>query len=288
MPMTSEELFKKWQGWILGDLRDQFEQIANNHYIFDQFMLSINPIIDSLPNQGIATWMAMNHFDSMCLAIRRQVDTDRGSISLRNLLTSILDNIEDLSHDDFAKNNPIYRSDPSQPFDKEGLRTSIEAQITAMDRELKGIKQFVNKSIAHTDRDRSKHTPPNTEKLYSCILNLHRIYRNWAFFIAGVPTGSENPNHLDISSSIKLPGEAYQQQFSRLWKSNQVASESLLEAVSRLAAKAVQEGQNDLAFSLTAVVHASENGTAESLAALLRSVSLPSPSQEFLKSEYQK
>jgi hypothetical protein len=87
--MTDDERFKRWGEWIIVIHEDVENAILNRH-----IRQEVAAVIDANPRiqrpSAFYEWMAAIYSDSGLMAVRRQLDKDKQSLSLARLLTEII------------------------------------------------------------------------------------------------------------------------------------------------------------------------------------------------------
>ena len=99
--MTNDQQFRKWGKWIVVIHEDVEAAILNGH-----IRREVAAIIDANPriqrSSAFYEWMAAIYSDSGLMAVRRQLDKDKQSISLARLLTEIVGAPQALSRGRFV------------------------------------------------------------------------------------------------------------------------------------------------------------------------------------------
>lgn len=174
---------RKWRRWI--KIIDQviLDSIREDKLVFDSYysLLESNTVISTQWN--FHQWLLQNHGRSLMLQVRKLVDSDSRTYSLRKLLGEIANNPESLTkrsfvaayqkhHRDIAANNwAKYVHGKSVPHLPESVPLK---DIELLERLSKRVCILVNKDVAHLDRRRRKRTT-NFDKLYDLLKQLVSI-----------------------------------------------------------------------------------------------------------------
>lgn len=174
---------RKWRRWIKVIDQVIFDSIRKDKLVFDNYYA----LVES--NTGISTpwnfhqWVLQNHGRSLMLQVRKLVDSDPRTYSLRKLLGEIANNSESITKRSFvaaypkhhrdiaAKNWANYVHGESVPH--------LPKSVPLKDIELlkclsKRVCILVNKEVAHLNRQRRKRTT-NFDELYDLLMQLVSI-----------------------------------------------------------------------------------------------------------------
>jgi hypothetical protein len=169
--MTDDERFKKWGEWIMVIYED-VENAIQSRRIHNEIgaILQANPRLWR-DNNSFYRWMASNYEDSILMAVRRQVDADKQSISLTRLLEEIICYPQVLSRERFigqvvVQNLPGTEDAVNRAFDYYAASDANHINADAVRTELcdlrartEGIKSYTNKRVAHFDAKGPKDSP---------------------------------------------------------------------------------------------------------------------------------
>lgn len=157
MEKKKEKKICLWRKEIEKITRDISELLLNRYFYRElQNIVTSNATI----NKGNHFWDSLknNYIDSVVLVIRRQMDTDKRSRSLMNLLNDIFDNPEILTKKWFASNysNKILNLGNGDFESHFGGGTYIDPSIVYADigeikHKTKKVVLYVNQAVAHTD-----------------------------------------------------------------------------------------------------------------------------------------
>jgi hypothetical protein len=174
---------RKWRRWIKVIDQVIFDSIREDKLVFDNYyaLVESNKAISSPWN--FHHCVLQNHGRSLILQVRKLVDSDSRTYSLRKLLGEIANNPESITkrsfvaayqkhHRDIATNNwAKYVHGKSVPH----LPKSVPLKdIELLKRLSKRICILINKDIAHLDRRRRKWTT-NFDELYDLLKRLVSI-----------------------------------------------------------------------------------------------------------------
>ena len=174
---------RKWRRWIKVIDQVIFNSIREDKLVFDNYyaLVESNKAISSPWN--FHSWVLQNHGRSLMLQVRKLVDSDRRTYSLRKLLGEIANNPGSITkrsfvaaykehHRDIAAVNWARYVGGTSVLQ---LPNSVPLQdIELLDRLSKRICVLVNKDVAHLDRRRRKRTT-NFNELYYLLRKLVSI-----------------------------------------------------------------------------------------------------------------
>lgn len=183
--MTDHETFKRWGGTIM-TIHASIEDAVLRRKIFRETVKVVNANPNIQRESAFWDWMGAAHVESMLMTIRRQVDQDRRSVSLHNLLTEIRDYPQALSRQNvLAMLPPEVHQFGNARFDLfvgEGCAHAdtkvIADDLAALGRQTEVVRRYANKRVAHYD-ERGPTTIPTFEDLddaLDVILGLFRRY----------------------------------------------------------------------------------------------------------------
>jgi hypothetical protein len=162
MSNQTNDLYLKWSKWI--DVLDT--EILNLHtqrHIFQevQNILRANPKMQSPDDFNF--WLAVWYASAMSVAVRKQADNDKDSISYQRLLEGIKANPTVISRERFKKNFVngwnYSEADANEGFDQligSGRQyidpTIVDREINELGTKTDKLSHYVNKRIAHHDK----------------------------------------------------------------------------------------------------------------------------------------
>ena len=174
---------RKWRRWIKVIDQTIFDSIREDKLVFDNYyaLVKSNKAISSPWN--FHHWVFQNHGRSLMLQVRKLVDSDSRTYSLKKLLGEIANNPKSITkrsfvaayqkhHREIAANNwAKYVQGKSVPH----LPKSVPLKdIELLKRLSTRICILVNKDVAHLDRRRRKRTT-NFDELYDLLKRLVSI-----------------------------------------------------------------------------------------------------------------
>lgn len=165
--MTPKEKAKMRRKWKrrLKKIIGEIQNLLMSQYIFQEIgkIVESNPRTQSPPLYK--RWMINNYVARMTVGIRRLTDRDPRTISLYNLIEDIADNPKAVGRDYFFHRYPKSMRDGGlatrdfQEFANKGQKfinpKKLRRDSKKLLRESKRIKDFVDKWIAHCDKDRA-------------------------------------------------------------------------------------------------------------------------------------
>src|SRR2546430_601281 len=87
--MTDQRI-AKWTNWIEGDVTNEVMQVNHHRQIYERIWETTTEH-GQLPDSEFWQYLRSTYGVSQAVAIRRLVDTHRGTASLRNLIAEIAD-----------------------------------------------------------------------------------------------------------------------------------------------------------------------------------------------------
>jgi AbiU2 len=161
--MTDAERFKKWGDWIMV-IYENLRNADLSRRIHNEIaaILQANPRLWR-DNNSFYVWMASNYEDSILMAVRRQVDADKQSISLARLLEEIIEYPHVLSRERFigqviGHNLPGSEDQVNGMFDHlagSGANhinaDAVRADLSNLQAHTASIKRYTNKRVVHFD-----------------------------------------------------------------------------------------------------------------------------------------
>lgn len=154
-------------------------------------------MIDANPNLQVPSafygWMRSVYVNDMTIAIRRQVDWDRRTISFVRLMQEIEDHPEVISRRRFVgkyqrrlknmghRTFERFARPGAEQIDPRVIRQHRKELVTAQRR----LREFVNRYVAHQSRYRMRRLPTHIE-LDSCVDLLERLVKEYALLLEQV------------------------------------------------------------------------------------------------------
>ena len=211
-----EQLFRKWQGWLKGDLLLQVQNLIRDRHVANGFRQSLSPYGGrEVSWADLVCWMSKNHITSMGTAIRRLADAAQDVVSLRRLLEDVKDHADVVTVENLRR----YRGEIR--FEKEvvNVADAVDDDIAVVKEKGEKIKKFVDKHIAHHVEKTAKVVQPSYQEFEEAVNAYHRIYRKWALLLAGLNCQISDPNPNDLLP-MDLPD--YDEDFAKMWRALEV------------------------------------------------------------------
>lgn len=188
--------FEKWDAWIKDYIYREMVELVSFQHIFRKIakMSNENPIFQQV---GSFHWFIKStYFDYAVMACRRQLKSDRESVSLVRLLEDIIKFPEVMSRKRFVH---LYSTDmrthANQVFSQRfsgACKDHIDPPIVQQDLcELKShggkigkVEDYADKRVAHSDRRSSG--APTFDELDACIDCLKKFTQSYRFLFQGI------------------------------------------------------------------------------------------------------
>lgn len=233
-----DDLLQKWKAWLDQVFEQQLMDLLINQHIFKQLVECIEPHVGTRTGAHLAEWMAQGYAAFAATAIRRMVERPRSSkpktcphcgktvvplkpeesLSLVILLDDIKEAIKRdttiLSRSWFRKRHSasgvpercadrdfasITRDDTAETLMKDRVREDIDT----LERDAKPVRQLVNKTIAHTNRDRSKVQRHTYGELNDAIVALKDVYGRYHLLITGKQCSFVPLDDFDVQADLE-------------------------------------------------------------------------------------
>jgi hypothetical protein len=195
--MTDDEQFKEW-GEQICTIYDHITTADLSRRIHNE----VGAILHDNPrlwrnNNSFYGWMASIYEDSVLAAIRRQVDTDKRSISLVLLLKEISSYPHILSRERFvqqavANKLPASEGALNRMFDhytapgvnhiKAG---DVCAELRALQAQTKDIKEYSTKRVAHFDK-KGPEDSPTVLQVHAALDHLYALVEKYLLLLRAV------------------------------------------------------------------------------------------------------
>jgi AbiU2 len=152
-------------------------------------------------------WVVNSYIEAGSVAVRRQLDRDTRTVSLRNVLRKLEQNQTSFTKDDFQRSiafspdshfhKPALWQDAGNEFDRlfgNGGpyldQRIIQTDITLLETESAAIREQVNKEIAHTDRSGMKGPKATGTIFEKCLNHLDEMTVKYLYLVSGRNAGS--------------------------------------------------------------------------------------------------
>lgn len=206
-PLTRRRslLLRKWTRWV-ETIYSELVHLADNRQIFrdTQAVVKNNRAI----NKENAFWefILTSYTTYASLAVRRQLDRDRRSVSFRLLLEDILNHPQALTRRRLLSSLTRYgmpRKHANDIIDKSKRmgpvhisRRAVMNDLACLERACGKIHRFVNKTAAHTNKRplRALPTFSDLDKAIDCI---ESIFNHYLFLVRGNGVRRFTPVHAE-------------------------------------------------------------------------------------------
>jgi hypothetical protein len=230
---TLRQLFPRWRCWLDrldGEFTELLQQQKNYHALRDIW----NRNIGRLERGEIGRSMAQGYVAFACTAIRRLVEPPRRnptknpkkdprlSISLVILLRDIQENAHLFTRDRLRKlyrrkkpkeqmhvfvgvADRVFNDVVKNPHEQSLPSARIDQEVRAMNRATRRIERFVDKTIAHHERNLIRvGRPIRFDEIDEAIEVLLDCYRRYSLFVTGqwCYPGVEDDDDLDIRQDL--------------------------------------------------------------------------------------
>ena len=190
--MTDDERFEKWGEWILVIHEDVENAILNRHIRQEvAAIINANPRIQR--PSAFYEWMAAIYSDSGLMAVRRQLDRDKQSISLARLLGEIVANPHVLSRERFiSRYPPEFQKGAHDTFDRYVASGAnhinpaiVQTELDNLYKKTQDVERCGTKRVAHFDRKGPKNIP-TFQELDDALEFIHELRVKYFFLLRAV------------------------------------------------------------------------------------------------------
>lgn len=186
-------------------------QLWHHHDIFWKTIevMNNNPRVLELGGD-LFNWLINSYVEAGSVAVRRQLDRDARTVSLRNVLRKLEQNHTSFTKEGFQRSRTF---SPESLFHKPAIWQAIgnefdnlfghggphldqgivQADITLLETESAAIREQVNKEIAHTDRKGMKGPKATGSIFEKCLQHLDEITVKYLYLVSG-----QNANSLRV------------------------------------------------------------------------------------------
>ena len=190
-PPPPDSLHEKWCGW-LADIDADLTDVAFTRYVWQQENELLFAHTD-MPASDIFDVRSRNYATTQVTAVRRQIDTDKRSATLANLLTDLTEHPEAITKERYvgrAECGTQWLATAEFTRWADGIRTHLDPDIPTRDlaalvEVTDPIKAYVNKHVAHLDRRREQTPVPDFAALHAAIDALFEAYGRYALLLTG-------------------------------------------------------------------------------------------------------
>ncbi len=214
------DIFEHWKRWLVEGLWQAVADMQVDQKVFNDLRDVVNHRLeqdgaDSFDGAEVVEWMVRGYVANACLAIRRFAEANKQGTSMRRLLDDLVTHQEVLTRKNLRDHGcgtdaTIDRLSKGLGLDPFPISV-VEVDINALENEVDSIKTFVDKNLAHSDRNAAKFPIPTYGKLASAIEYCRDLYERYALLLAGSSCQLQGPK----IPFTELPEcRAY---FARLW-----------------------------------------------------------------------
>jgi hypothetical protein len=198
----NDELRKKWKIWI-----DKIGHDLGDLLISQDVLKEVSQIVAS--NKRIQSplfffnWIRNNYVDSIVVGLGRLNDRDPRTISFHNLIKEIVSNPEVITRDYFVSRYPKWMqeagiaNDEFKKFAENGeqllSKDKLLADLKLLDDEMKQIKVFRDKWVAHLDQTRTMNQLPTFKDVEHALELLDKIFHKYYMLIDGAGMSTAKP-----------------------------------------------------------------------------------------------
>ena len=172
-----DAVFAEWNGWL-----EAMKNEVTNLFVERHIFWEVRKIIEANPAIQVSStfyeWMGSVYAAYASIGLRRQIDKDERSISLRRLLEQIKDQPEVLSRTRYVAlwDDPVVRKRfADEAFDRFAGSgkphidpAMVEEDCSQLVKMIDGVKGYVDKRVAHYDRE-GPTTVPTFADLNECL-----------------------------------------------------------------------------------------------------------------------
>jgi len=192
--MTDDERFKKWGEQILM-IHEHIMHAIVSRRIHNEIgaILQANPRL-LRDNNSFYMWMASIYEDSVLVAVRRQIDTDKRSVSMARLLQAIIDRPRVLSRERFVeqvvgRNVPGSADEVNRMFDRFTAPGTnhinadvVRAELRDLRARTKGIEDYTSKCVAHLGA-KGPNDSPTILQVHNALDYLHMLREKYVLLL---------------------------------------------------------------------------------------------------------
>ena len=187
------------KGWLLmlNQIEDSVSKLLENRFFFRKFMNIVEANPELPENNYFIVWIWENYLYNAAMGVRRLVDKNPKSISLYLLLKDIMDRPEILSRERYTAlfkdtgfaNDYYYINQGLDKLIGKG-RDHIDPADVEQDKKIlvdrtEVLKTYVNKTLAHLDKEKLKKLPTIKDLDDSIDLIVKLVQKYYAIFHAG-------------------------------------------------------------------------------------------------------
>lgn len=199
---VEDDLFTKWDGWIV-----RLDRLVNQIVLHRHIYQEVRKIVVANPKVAkqnhFYEWLWYMYTTGLAVEIRKLIDRNDQTISVRTLLEAMKRNPQVISRRRYKERfvDDVYEeADADKYLDKllgEGKQqievARIQAEIDELEKKAKKIKDYVDKLVAHTDKEEPTDIPSIQEgdEAIDYIVEIVDLY--YPYF-QGIDPGDREPN----------------------------------------------------------------------------------------------
>lgn len=178
--------FKKWERWL-----SVIETEIGNLYRYKHIFGEVQEIIKNNPNiqkpSSFYEFLGSSYVALILMGIRRQLKSDKQSISFARLLQEIIDTPEVLSRHRFVSlyKGSVVEHHADRDFDKFAGKNKayinpimVQKDIDELKKQGLKLEDFADKKIAHTDKRAPKNIPIFND-IDNCIETMGKLLKKY-------------------------------------------------------------------------------------------------------------
>ena len=200
-----DQKFERWKRWLTDEIRWEIEDLVTNKHIFWE----IQKMIDDNPNIqepcSFNWFIGQTYSDYGVIAVRRQIKSDKQSISFVRLLKEVIMDPGLLSRERFVnmyrkgmKNIGEDRAEDiaNKVFDRRFSGrcpdyidpTAVQQDLDELKKRSCKLEEFADKRVAHHDKKAPK-TIPTFNELDACVDWLEKLTMKYTLLFEGKDLG---------------------------------------------------------------------------------------------------
>jgi hypothetical protein len=197
MEMTLEERRNRLRTWLDCIYSNVTEAVINQHIFWEvQDIIRDNPQLQNA-SSAFYVWMGSMFVHSTVLAVRRQLDTDKKSISLHRLLLELSKYPELISRDyhrslysqlakEFADDMATYTYDKNVGVDATTLDpAAVQQEIDSLKSASEKLHHYADRVVAHYDACGLQQPTPKFEELTECLSLMEKLVLRYLLLLKG-------------------------------------------------------------------------------------------------------
>jgi hypothetical protein len=197
MQMTLEERRNRLRTWFDSIFSNVTEAVINQHIFWEvQDIIRNNPQLQNA-SSAFYVWMGATFLHSTVLAVRRQLDADKKSVSLYRLLGELKKYPELISRDYhralYSQLDPYFADDMANyTYDKQvGVGATIldpaavQKEIDSLQAASGKLHHYADRVVAHYDARGLQQPTPKFEELTECLALMEKLVLRYLLLLKG-------------------------------------------------------------------------------------------------------